>query len=277
MNMTWLCVCGTENAAKFCQECGTKKTEDSQSWTCVCGTENVAKFCQECGTKKIATPQKEPRVTPSTPGTQSPVPSEDAPLMERGPEQHRVALKQRREEISKYKRCVFAAACQTVGLKSDSTVVAVGNNDLGQCNTGGWYNIFTVALGNNHTVGLKLVDRTVEGRLEFGTVVAVGKDDDGQCNTGAWHDIYMIAAGFDHIVGWKVDGTVVAIGNNKDRQCNTSDWRDICAIAAGENHTVGLKTDGTVVAVGSNGDGRCDTDNWHDIVAIAAGAIHTVG
>ena len=31
--------------------------------------------------------------------------------------------------------------CHTVGLKSDGTVVAVGNNEFGQCDVGSWRDI----------------------------------------------------------------------------------------------------------------------------------------
>ena len=50
------------------------------------------------------------------------------------------------------------------GLKSDGTVVAVGDNGYGQLNVGSWSNIVQVAAGDYHTVGLK----------SDGTVVAVG-------------------------------------------------------------------------------------------------------
>jgi alpha-tubulin suppressor-like RCC1 family protein len=33
---------------------------------------------------------------------------------------------------------VSAGIYHTVGLKADGTVVAVGSNDAGQCNVGGW-------------------------------------------------------------------------------------------------------------------------------------------
>ena len=51
-----------------------------------------------------------------------------------------------------------------VGLKSDSTVVAIGDNSSGECNVGSWSDITQVAGGNNFTVGLK----------SYGKVVAVG-------------------------------------------------------------------------------------------------------
>jgi len=58
-------------------------------------------------------------------------------------------------------------------------VVAVGDNEDGQCNTGSWKDIVAIAARSNRTVGLKA----------DGTVVAVGNNDRGQCNTGSWRDI----------------------------------------------------------------------------------------
>ena len=54
----------------------------------------------------------------------------------------------------------------TVGLKSDGTVVAVGDNASGQCNVTGWMDSVQVAAGRYHTVGLK----------SDGTVVAAGPE-----------------------------------------------------------------------------------------------------
>jgi hypothetical protein len=51
-----------------------------------------------------------------------------------------------------------------VGLKGDGTVVAVGENSLGQCDVGLWADIVQVDAGKWHTVALK----------PDGTVVAVG-------------------------------------------------------------------------------------------------------
>lgn len=66
-----------------------------------------------------------------------------------------------------------------VGLKFDGTVVAVGDNDYGQCDISGWTDIVVIATGQCHTVGLK----------SDGTVVAIGYNHDGQCNVSGWTDI----------------------------------------------------------------------------------------
>ena len=75
-----------------------------------------------------------------------------------------------------------------MGLKSDGTVVAVGNNDYGQLDVGSWTNIVQVAAGAYHTVGLK----------SDGTVVAVGSNDFGQLNVATWSNIVQVDAGISH-------------------------------------------------------------------------------
>ena len=172
-----------------------------------------------------------------------------------------------KEHIGKYETYISTGECHTVGLKSDGTVVAVGDNDYGQCDVSGWTDIVSISAGKYHTVGLK----------SDGTVVTVGANQYGQCDISGWTDIVSISAGGYHTVGLKSDGTVVAIGDNKIGQCDVSGWTGIVSISAGGYHTVGLKSDGTVVAVGSNIHGQCNAFGWTDIISISARANHTVG
>ena len=162
---------------------------------------------------------------------------------------------------------VAAGGVHTVGLKADGTVLAVGYNDDGQCKVNGWRNIVQFAAGCYHTVGLKA----------DGTVVAVGYNEYGQLNVVSWEDIVQVAAGWLHTVGIKSDRTVLAVGYNDYEQCKVNGWRNIVQFAAGGVHTVGLKADGTVVAVGDNDYGQCKVDGWRNIVQVAAGCYHTVG
>jgi len=161
---------------------------------------------------------------------------------------------------------VAAGSYHTVGLKSDGTVVAVGWNHHGQCDVDIWTDIIQVTAGGGHTAGLK----------SDGTVVATGNNNVGQCDVGGWTDIMQVVAGHSHTVGLKSDGTVVAIGYTAS-ELNASGWTDIVQLSAGLEHTVGLKSNGTVVAVGRNSWGQCDVDTWTDIVQIAAGRSSTVG
>lgn len=141
----------------------------------------------------------------------------------------------------------------TVGLRVDGSVVAVGENDSGQCNVEKWRNITAIACGWHHTVGLRA----------NGTVVAVGENEKGQCNVGDWRDITAIACGWGHTVGLRADGTVVAAGYDEDTCNAVKGWRDIIAIACDATDTVGLRANGTAV---TRYGPKCK--NWHDVAAL---------
>jgi hypothetical protein len=72
---------------------------------------------------------------------------------------------------------VAAGEYHTVGLKSDGTVVAVGDNTYGQTHTNDWTDIVQIAAGKSFTLGLK----------SDGTVVATGRDNYGQCDLSDWN------------------------------------------------------------------------------------------
>jgi ribosomal protein L27 len=160
---------------------------------------------------------------------------------------------------------VAAGYSHTVGLKTDGTVVAVGDETFGRCNVDGWTNIVQVAAGGFHTVGVK----------SDGTVVAVGRETAGQLNVGGWTDIVQVAAGEYYTVGLKSDGTVLAVGSNGAGQCDVGGWTDIVQIAAGEAHTLGLKSDGSVVTAGDNSYLQRNI-GWTNVVQVAAGRWHTL-
>lgn len=69
----------------------------------------------------------------------------------------------------------------TVALKTDGTVVAVGDNEYGKCDVSGWTDIVAVAADTWHTIGLKA----------DGTVVAVGYNKNGQCDVSGWKNIKL--------------------------------------------------------------------------------------
>lgn len=151
-----------------------------------------------------------------------------------------------------------------VGLKDDGTVVAVGDNDYGQCNVQGWKNIVSIDAGNYHVVGLRA----------DGTVVATGGFTGGGSATrvSSWKNIIAVEAGYDFTLGLKDDGTVLFTGNDPNNiGKQVSQWSDIIAISAGINHAVGLKKDGTVVAAGNSRSGQCNVENWSNIVYVEAG------
>ena len=165
---------------------------------------------------------------------------------------------------------IAAGEDQTVGLKTDGTVVVTGSNSRGQCNVFDWKNIVAVVAGDYYTTGLK----------SDGTAVTTVNNSDEQYDVSDWKDIVAVSAGDGHTIGLKSDGTVVATGYQSVLDfdaCNVSNWTNIVAVSAGTNHTVGLKSDGTVVATGFNIGGQCNVSGWTDIIAVAAGGGHTVG
>jgi hypothetical protein len=162
---------------------------------------------------------------------------------------------------------ITASGSHTVGLHSDGTVVAVGCNAAGQCDVSKWTNIVSISTTSGCTFGLK----------SDGTVIAVGNNIYGRCDVSDWTNIVAVYATMLNTYGLRSDGTVVAVGYNEDGQCNVSGWTDVIAIAANGSYTVGLHSDGTVVAVGRNISGPCDVSDWTDIMAICVGDDHTVG
>lgn len=115
---------------------------------------------------------------------------------------------------------IAAGNKHTVGLKSDGTVVACGDNLYGQLNVDAWRNVTMVAAGAWHTVGL----------LSDGTVVACGDSSQGQTDVSSWTDIVMIAASEYDTLGLRRDGTVISCGmHNYD----TSAWTDVTSVCGG--------------------------------------------
>lgn len=164
-------------------------------------------------------------------------------------------------------KAISSGGNHTVGLKTDGTVVATGYNNAGECNVSEWTDIVDVSAGDSHTIGLK----------SDGTVLATGENFLEECDVAGWNDIESVSAGYSYTIGLKSNGNVVATGFNRFGQCDVSGWTDIVAVAAGTWHTVGLRTDGTVVATGSNDYGQCDLLSWTDIIAVAADGEHTIG
>lgn len=161
-----------------------------------------------------------------------------------------------------------------VGLKSNGTVVAAGRNQEGQCDVAGWTNIVAISAGTSHTVGLKADGSVVVTKhIEGETSLAYY----GEGDVSNWSDIVAVLATGSATIGRKVDGTVVACGYNDEGAINVSGWRDITAIAAGRQYTIGLKSNGTVAAAGYNNDGRCDVSGWTNIIALSAGNAYAVG
>lgn len=68
-----------------------------------------------------------------------------------------------------------------MGLRSDGTVVAVGNNQNGRSDVNDWKDIVAISAGMYSSIGL----------CSDGTIVAVGSSDEGQCAVDNWKNIRL--------------------------------------------------------------------------------------
>lgn len=189
-----------------------------------------------------------------------------------------------------------------VGLKSNGTVVAEGNQGFELDEIVKWKNIIQVETGIDHTVGLKKDgtvvvtgfskfkgvkkwkdvvkiysdNYTIVGLKTNGTVLVAQRDNASELLNDKiltselpkivnWQDIKDIAVSDKCIIGLKNDGTVVALGNNEKGQCNINNWSNIKKVITSGWTTIGLKEDGTVIATGDNSDGDCNVTEWTDV------------
>ena len=120
----------------------------------------------------------------------------------------------------------FRGKGHIVGLTKDGRVVAVGNNDFGQCDVADWKdeNVVAISAGDYHTVAL----------TEDGRVLTTQKKDchfDGVDFSASieeiatWEDIVEISAGYGYTLGLKSNGTVVAAGYKNEGQADVQGWR----------------------------------------------------
>ncbi|HPX18784.1 MAG TPA: hypothetical protein PKW43_08440 [Deltaproteobacteria bacterium] len=181
-----------------------------------------------------------------------------------------------------------AGGWHNLGLKSDGTLWAWGDNNQGQLGLGDWRERFapervgadadwvSVSAGGLHSLALRA----------NGTLWAWGCNLSGQLGTGNFWQIRSLpaqthiagtdwvaaSAGELHSLGLKTDGTLWACGNNERGQLGDgtaqnrsrftqvgadTDW---VAVSAGGMHTLALKADGTLWAWGDNRRGQLGFD-----------------
>lgn len=153
-----------------------------------------------------------------------------------------------------------------VGLKSDGTVVAAGNNDSGQCSVENWTDIISICAGRDFTAGIKS-DGTV-----CATITMQEEVED-------WTDIKDVDAYSSELIGLKSEGTIEC-DVNSDEGSTMSTWEDIEAIDVGESCITGLKSDGTVVVAVNkymNTESFEAAARWNDIIAVEGVKWNVIG
>ena len=143
---------------------------------------------------------------------------------------------------------INASDNQTVGVREDGTVLAVGENDCGQCNVSGWTDIVAAATGYKHTVGLKA----------NGTVTFTGQDFWGDSKVQNMTDIVSIATGCYHVVGLKSDGTVYTASSSTIKEVYsavTLDFGNPFRIRQQPTEQAGFLGDKVKFTVGALGQG----------------------
>ena len=168
-------------------------------------------------------------------------------------------LKPIREKIAKARGLLDMGWYHTVGVRSDGTVAATGENNQEQCSVSAWTDIVAVSCGSKHTVGLR----------SDGTLIATGDKGNNRCRVSAWKKIVAVACGSNHTVGLRADGTVIAVGNDQLGQCsNTKEWRDVAYIFTASEKTLGITKDGKLLC--TTEIGVENEPEWQGLVYVAA-------
>ncbi len=165
---------------------------------------------------------------------------------------------------------VSAGESHALALKADGTVVAWGDNQLGETTVpAGLNGVVEVAAGGVHSLALK----------SDGTVVAWGDNLFGETTvpTGL-SGVVAISAGYNFSLALKSDGTVVGWGNGASGQlAMPTGLNNVVAITSGDDFSLALKGDGTVVAWGDNVDGQATVPaGLGQVFKVAAGATHSL-
>ncbi len=150
---------------------------------------------------------------------------------------------------------IVAGPKQTLGIRSDGTVLAAGLNEGGGLNVGGWTDIVALCSTRNQTLAVK----------SDGTVIGTGTYyDTWEPVLSALRDVVDIVESGDLLNGFIAtlhsDGTVTFI--DKYGQSQKLDWTNIVQISAGKGFLIGLRSDGTAVAYGMDYFSTKDVWTW---------------
>ncbi len=166
---------------------------------------------------------------------------------------------------------VTAGSGHIVALRSDSVVVAWGDNDAGQATVPASLTtvrpltdplrVVAVAAGANFSLALRA----------NGTVVAWGDNTYGQRSVpSTLTDVVQISAGMRHVLALRKNGTMVGWGDNSFGQITIPPVLGVAKISAAGWHSLALLYNNTAVAWGRNDRGQTTLPALTNVVDIAA-------
>ena len=162
-----------------------------------------------------------------------------------------------RKAAASVRNMVHMGQDHIAALRADGTVLTLGNNSKGQCDTNHWTDVIAIDCGDNFTVGLR----------QDGTVLATGDNTNGQCDVGGWQEIVAVVCGSNWSIGLKKNGTVIATGENSNGQCNVETWQDVSQVSCGYRETFGIQKTGRVFSTKTESG---IIDEWERITALSS-------
>lgn len=156
-----------------------------------------------------------------------------------------------------------------IGLKTDGTVVGVGNNKYGQLDIDQWNGIQKVITSGESTIGLKT----------DGTVVATGRNDSGKCDVEHLTNIENIFSTPNSSNTFiDKDGNIDTVGLNSEMalfkkyrlyEGEKENWSNIKDIVYGQDFVVGLRENGEATLIyiddSSEKEGIEEVNDWVNI------------
>lgn len=188
-----------------------------------------------------------------------------------------------------------------VGLRSDGTVVATGDNSHGECQVQDWTDIAAVFADTDYTVGLKKDGTLVYTPYAYWVEDYLKTNDPGEiasisCNAGAvgvlrkdgtvwlWDeamneafavtDVVQLDVRPGRVIALRSDGTVQSYGCCYSNGCECKNWKDMVQVAMAPAFQIGMKADGTIEACGFGFEGEPVHNwmkDWSEVAQIYAG------
>jgi alpha-tubulin suppressor-like RCC1 family protein len=172
----------------------------------------------------------------------------------------------------------------TIGLKTDCTVVYVGDDGPVIRAISNWRDIIAISSNDHSSYGVR-ADGTV--------VVAGALEDDERSQISSWRNVVALSCSKYMTAAVKKDGTISSFGTlripHKGGVTVNFNWRDITAVSINSFNAVGIKSNATVVSYGhiaheTKPDSmenivfdKIDLSDWRNIVSVDTSDYAVIG